>query len=392
MPVRALPFVAVCLLLSLALPAAAQQAPAAKAKAPAANPKAPAAEGNAPATAGDFATQFAEWKALLARFAQIRTQYQTDAGADKPALQAEADKIAEKAREMMDPLTMAALKAYTAAPDKDPQVKDFLLGALNNYIATDDYETAVRVARILIDNKFDKPELDFLAGLAFFNTNDFDAAEQHLQAAKNKKVINQHGLRHLDMIPQYKELWAQEKQLREAEDKAGDLPKVKLTTTKGDIVVALFENEAPNTVANFINLVENKFYDGLTFHRVIPGFMAQGGDPKGDGSGGPGYTIPDECRQDNHRNHFRGSLSMAKTAAPDTGGSQFFINFTPTSHLDGKHTVFGKVIEGQRVLAKLERTEGVPGTQQEPDKILKATVLQKRPHEYKAVKRVDPTN
>ena len=83
--------------------------------------------------------------------------------------------------------------------------------------------------------------------------------------------------------------------------------------------------------------------------------MAQGGDPKGDGSGGPGYTIPDECRQENHRNHFRGSLSMAKTAEPDTGGSQFFLTFVPTSHLDGKHTVFGRVIEGMDVLAKLQQ-------------------------------------
>jgi cyclophilin family peptidyl-prolyl cis-trans isomerase len=151
--------------------------------------------------------------------------------------------------------------------------------------------------------------------------------------------------------------------------------------------VLLCENEAPIATANFISLVEKKYYDGLTFHRVLPGFMAQGGDPKGDGSGGPGYTIPDECRQDNHRIHFRGSLSMAKTAAPDTGGSQFFLTFVPTSHLDGKHTVFGRVVEGFDVLAKLQRTEpGAPGT---PDKIVKATVLSKRPHKYEPVKRFD---
>ena len=103
--------------------------------------------------------------------------------------------------------------------------------------------------------------------------------------------------------------------------------------------------------------MEKKFYDGLTFHRVIPGFMAQGGDPKGDGTGGPGYTIPDECYQENHRNHFRGSLSMANTGQRDTGGSQFFLTFVPTAHLDGKHTVFGRVIEGMDVLAKLQRCE-----------------------------------
>ncbi|HEX5447057.1 MAG TPA: peptidylprolyl isomerase, partial [Pirellulales bacterium] len=205
----------------------------------------------------------------------------------------------------------------------------------------------------------------------------------------DKKLTNQNAIRYLDLIDKYKELWAKEKEIRAVEDKAGDLPKVRLTTTQGDIVVELFENEAPNTTANFISLVESKFYDGLSFHRVIPAFMAQGGDPKGDGSGGPGYTIPDECRQDNHRNHFRGSLSMAKTQAPDSGGSQFFINLAPTIHLNGQHTVFGRVVEGMRVLAKLQRTEGIPGKPAPPDKIVKATVISKRPHEYKPIKRLD---
>ena len=109
------------------------------------------------------------------------------------------------------------------------------------------------------------------------------------------------------------ELWQKEQSLRAAEDKANDLPKVKLSTSKGDIVVALLENEAPIATANFISLVEKDFYDGTSFHRVLPGFMAQGGDPKGDGTGGPGYTIPDECFESDHRNHFRGSLSMANT-------------------------------------------------------------------------------
>jgi cyclophilin family peptidyl-prolyl cis-trans isomerase len=156
---------------------------------------------------------------------------------------------------------------------------------------------------------------------------------------------------------------------------------VKLETSKGDVVIELFEDQAPNTVANFISLVEKKFYDGLSFHRVIPGFMAQGGDPNGDGSGGPKYTIPDEVSNPDHREHFRGSLSMAKTQAPDSGGSQFFLCFVPTSHLDGLHTVFGRVVEGLDVLAKLERTEGVPG-KPVPDKIIKATVISKRDHAY----------
>jgi cyclophilin family peptidyl-prolyl cis-trans isomerase len=205
--------------------------------------------------------------------------------------------------------------------------------------------------------------------------------------ANDSGNIDQTGRRYLSSIDKYKVLWEREKAIRAEEEKADDLPKVKFTTSKGDIVILVLENEAPNTTANFINLVEKKFYDGLKFHRVIAGFMAQGGDPKGDGSGGPGYTIPDECRQNNHRIHFRGSLSMAKTAAPDTGGSQFFLTFVPTGHLDGQHTVFGRVIEGFDVLAKLQRIEpGGPGT---PDKIVKAEVLRKRKHKYDPLKRVD---
>ncbi|MDH3717322.1 MAG: peptidylprolyl isomerase [Planctomycetota bacterium] len=159
------------------------------------------------------------------------------------------------------------------------------------------------------------------------------------------------------------------------------MPRIKLTTSQGDIVIELFENEAPQTVGNFVNLVEKKYYDGLTFHRVLPSFMAQGGCPKGDGSGGPGYQIPCECYQDGHRKHFRGSLSMAH-AGRDTGGSQFFLTFAPTRHLDGKHTVFGRVIEGMDVLPKLQRRNPDDPHAPPPDKIIEAVIVRKRDHEY----------
>jgi cyclophilin family peptidyl-prolyl cis-trans isomerase len=183
-------------------------------------------------------------------------------------------------------------------------------------------------------------------------------------------------------LPYYKKEWARERRLRQAEAKADDLPRVLLKTSQGDIELELFENEAPNTVANFISLVEKGFYNGLSFHRVLPGFMAQGGDPKGDGTGGPGYRIRCECYEDNHRMHFRGSLSMAHTPQRDTGGSQFFLTFLPTQGLDGKHTVFGRVIKGMDVLAKLHRRDPDAEGQPKPDKIVEAKVLRKRDHKY----------
>jgi cyclophilin family peptidyl-prolyl cis-trans isomerase len=157
-----------------------------------------------------------------------------------------------------------------------------------------------------------------------------------------------------------------------------DLPRIQLKTSKGDVVIELFEDEAPNTVANFIHLVEKKYYDGLKFHRVIDGFMAQGGCPKGTGTGGPGHAIACECRLPGARKHVRGSLSMAH-AGRDTGGSQFFITFAATPHLDGQHTVFGQVIEGQEAIDKLNRA---PAAGVQPDRIVTAHVLGKRNHAY----------
>ncbi|USB34724.1 peptidylprolyl isomerase [Paenibacillus sp. YPG26] len=110
----------------------------------------------------------------------------------------------------------------------------------------------------------------------------------------------------------------------------------------GEILIDLFENDAPNTVANFEKLANSGFYNGLTFHRVIPGFVAQGGCPNGTGTGGPGYTIDCEI---NPNKHERGVLAMAH-AGKNTGGSQFYITYAPQPHLDGVHTVFGKVVQG----------------------------------------------
>lgn len=118
-------------------------------------------------------------------------------------------------------------------------------------------------------------------------------------------------------------------------------------TARGPIKIALYPDKAPLTVANFVNLAQHGFYDGLSFHRVIPDFMIQGGCPEGSGRGGPGYRFADETN--NGVRHERGVLSMAN-AGPNTNGSQFFITHVPTPHLDGKHTVFGKVLEGLDVV------------------------------------------
>ena len=140
------------------------------------------------------------------------------------------------------------------------------------------------------------------------------------------------------------------------------MKKVIMETEKGTLTIELFDKEAPGTVKNFTDLIEKGFYDGLKFHRIIPGFVAQGGCPNGNGAGGPGYTIPCETKG-NPRKHLRGSLSMAHRG-PNTGGSQFFIVYEPQPHLDGLHTVFGQVAEGMDVVDDLRQG----------DKMLKVTV------------------
>ncbi len=124
-----------------------------------------------------------------------------------------------------------------------------------------------------------------------------------------------------------------------------------ITTHEGTIKLELYFKEAPNTVANFIHLADSGFYKGTVFHRIIEGFMAQGGDPNGDGTGGPTWKIDNE---NNNLKHEAGSLSMAN-AGPNTAGSQFFICHMPQSHLDGRHTIFGKLVSGFDVLTRLER-------------------------------------
>ena len=128
----------------------------------------------------------------------------------------------------------------------------------------------------------------------------------------------------------------------------------------GGIVLDLHPEAAPETVNSFVFLAREGYYDGVTFHRVIPGFVAQGGDPTGTGSGGPGYTLPDEVSE---RTHEAGVISMAKTAEPNSAGSQFYLTLAKAPHLDGTYTVFGTVREGMDVVLGITPREPTPGAE-----------------------------
>jgi cyclophilin family peptidyl-prolyl cis-trans isomerase len=212
--------------------------------------------------------------------------------------------------------------------------------------------------------------------------------------------------------------WQVEQKLRRAEQKGDDLPRVRLliehrrfardakgaplttieTTGKGEVIVELFEDQAPAAVANFLTLVTAKTYDGTRFHLAEPAALVAGGDPQSrtgdpadDGTGGPGYFIPDEYELPGARGHFRGSLSLVNNGRPHTSGCQFFLTLVPMHEMDGRFTVFGRVLKGQDVVERitLGRTNPqvghfgriIPG-----DLLVRAEVLRKRRHEYRVIK------
>ena len=167
-------------------------------------------------------------------------------------------------------------------------------------------------------------------------------------------------------------------------------PIVTIEMEDGGVMKAeLYPEIAPNTVNNFISLVKKGFYDGVIFHRVIPGFMIQGGDPKGVGVGGPGYCIRGEFTANGFKNpllHERGVLSMARTMAPNSAGSQFFIMHEDSPHLDGQYAAFGKVIEGIEVVDQIAAVETDAMDRPTQDQVIKTIRVETNGVEYVAEK------
>ncbi len=153
----------------------------------------------------------------------------------------------------------------------------------------------------------------------------------------------------------------------------------------GTIKAELYPEIAPNTVNNFINLINKGYYDGVIFHRVIPGFMIQGGDPKGMGTGGPGYSIKGEFTRNGFKNdlkHDRGVLSMARTMMPNSAGSQFFIMHKNSPHLDGQYAAFGKVLEGMEVVDAIANTRRGPNDKPLTPQVMKKVTVETFGVEY----------
>jgi cyclophilin family peptidyl-prolyl cis-trans isomerase len=314
----------------------------------------------------------------------------------------------------------AGVEAYRSAPNSNQQITDLLLAVVRYYVVGrelpqsdgqidggDQYERALPIIKVLVDGGVDNQELLLWGFLSAFATNDFNLADRYYQQAQQAATTEEQESpsdaaktealsligKLAPMLDHYRQLWAKELEIRTTEAEADDLPRVKLTTTKGEITLELFENEAPQSVANFLTLVKQGYYNASPFHRVLPKFMAQGGSKNDDGSGELGYAIRDESTRPDRRTHFRGSLSMARLPNPlrNSGGSQFFLTFVPTPHLDGEHTVFGRVIDGIEVLADIQRRDPASNAAlPKPDRILKAEVVRDSKNELVFEKLPEP--
>jgi cyclophilin family peptidyl-prolyl cis-trans isomerase len=311
--------------------------------------------------------------------------------ADQAAIEKKFNEVQLQARAASEKLETAAFAVAMTDP-KNAQAREITGAVMAAALKTDDPKRALTLAAMLDKAGAAGEGVLMMAASAAMLTSDLDATEAYLKKAAAAGVKPEKIAELEQAVAAERPKVDEEMAKRAAEAKADDLPRVKITTSQGDVTVELFENEAPNTVANFVSLVEKGFYNGTPFHRVIGGFMAQGGDPTGTGTSGPGYAIACEVGKPGARKHFLGTLSMAH-AGPNTGGSQFFLTFRPTEHLDGKHTVFGRVIDGFDVLPKLMRTQddqGLPVAGAQPDKILKAVMVRKRSHAYEPETLPDP--
>lgn len=382
----------ICALSAFAQEAASTESPALVPAAETPAAETPAAPQMTPELTA-FAEKLNSYKEKLMQLRKLKAEYQTAQPQRRDEILEAYRPLVAETESLQKELIPLAISAFHSTDGKQPELNRFLIGIFEWLIINkENYEYAFQIADTIFPKGVIPDELAYLyayGAFAAFNTMELDKASQWYDLAREKNAIAK--IRQYDpedtmkisfaleqMMPIYQELWAKEKEIRAKEATDDNLPRVCLHTTKGDVVLELFANEAPQAVGNFLALVKDGFYTDVPFHRVLPFFMAQGGDPTGTGSGGPGYCIKCECRQPNARMHFRGSISMAH-AGTNTGGSQFFLTFVPTGFLNGKHTVFGRVIDGMPVLSELQRIDPEGENLPAPDKIVSAEILRGEP-------------
>lgn len=340
-------------------------------------------------------------RSSLKQVQTARTRFFNDSSDMSEAHREVWQKSIESGKTGIESLRVAAMELFRRHEDPSDDVIEIAVRSCLEDIEEERYRVGLEVlqrANII------KPNVKSRAVMARVQLldNKFEAAKEFFDEHPEELEFTSETERLLyasidELIVQFK----REKQLRESEAQEDDLPRVELITNAGRIVLELFENQAPQTVGNFIHLVEQGYYNGVIFHNVQAEFVAQAGAygvARVDGANrilprGVRHTIYDEKDEPDARKHFRGSLSMANQNSPNTGSSQFFLSLTPQPFLNENHTVFGRVADGLSVMADLTVTfkEDEKGQQEAienavPSMILSAKVIRKRDHDYLPVK------
>lgn len=367
-----------------------------------------AVEGNGQAIAsdqakpssGDLESAKKAMREHLKKIAKAITLYRLseDEKVDKE-LQAEYQKLLIDGRALARELQLQMLLDARVSMGKDQEEKTkFIFDLFRTNSDLDRYEYNWELAQYLIDVGFEdsKKEIYAMIGRNALAQNDFLTARKFYEKAVSLQVFPEAEQKVGVVLPDATMKWPAEEAARKRDAEKGDLPRVVFETTKGKFVIELFEDEAPNTVGNFIHLVEKGFYNDLLFHRVEKHLVVQTGCPNADGTGGPGYSIKGENGLPNFRTHFRGAVGMALAGDnADSGGSQFYVCLVPLNFLDGRFTIFGRIVEGMDTIEHLNRVNLSEKSDEGernlvPDQILNAKVLRKRNHEYVPVYSTPP--
>jgi len=349
---------------------------------------------DAPATsttpAAAFETLHAQWTKFSLELDKARYRVNNCPPEQKNEAVLAYDTLLEQGNELLRQFSDAAVAAFEADPS-NAEAERYLTIMIEHTLTADRYESVLRMAQAVIEHGEPDAKLYEQAAVAAFELGELDDAEKYFAEGAKLGELTDEAKARRDTIPEWREKLTREMKLREAEAAADNLPRVTITTTKGDIVLELYEDQAPNTVANFISLAERKFYNGLEFYRVQNNFAAVAGCPLNRGTGGPGYEIVCETDRDDRRTAMRGTISMVN-AGRGRCGSPFFIALASSgvNHSEGSNPVFGRVISGMDVVERLRRVD--PDTTSKDfgrDRILDTRVDRRREHEYAPVTTFD---
>jgi peptidylprolyl isomerase len=343
-----------------------------------------------------YMAAFEAFREAVGKMQQVFLKHQvawTQEG-DRARLEEYSQRLNE-AQAQLDAWRKVTADVFTFNPQAAENLSEMMIEMIERDVDRDIYEGLVPIAQALIDHQADRPT-DLLEAIGYvgYANNDHDLAERAWNRWKEIQAVPAGIELALEKMDEQRVKWKEELARRDADNKRNDNPQVAILTSKGRIVVELFEDEAPQAVASFIFLVEQGFYDRKMFFRVVERFAAQTGCERGDGTGNAGYTIRGEMANPNHRNIFRGSMVMlsgvdqeTNIPNPDSASSQFLFSMLPQPLFDGQMTVFGRIIEGMPVLGALQRVdfskeEERKDKSKRADIIVEASVIRKRDHAY----------